>query len=68
MRCLPRWTLVLLLALTAPLQAAEPTKVKAFVGAMFEIGKNTGDRAGEFQDRVNGLTVTLDKRPGSRAA
>ena len=49
MRCLPRWTLVLLLALTAPLQAAEPTKVKVFVGAMFEIGKNTGDRAGEFQ-------------------
>jgi len=26
-----------------------PVKVKVFVGAMFEIGKNTGDRAGEFQ-------------------
>ena len=26
-----------------------PIKVKVFVGAMFEIGKNTGDRAGEFQ-------------------
>jgi purine nucleoside permease len=29
--------------------AAEPLKVKVFVAAMFEIGKNTGDRAGEFQ-------------------
>ncbi len=29
--------------------AAEPIKVKAFVAAMFEIGENTGDRAGEFQ-------------------
>lgn len=28
---------------------AEPVKVKVFVGTMFEIGKNTGDRAGEFQ-------------------
>ena len=26
-----------------------PIPVKVFVGAMFEIGKNTGDRAGEFQ-------------------
>ena len=30
-------------------RAAEPVKVKVFVAAMFEIGKNTGDRAGEFQ-------------------
>lgn len=29
--------------------SAEPVKVKVFVGAMFEIGDNTGDRAGEFQ-------------------
>jgi purine nucleoside permease len=29
--------------------AAPPVPVKVFVGAMFEIGKNTGDRAGEFQ-------------------
>lgn len=29
--------------------AAEPVKVKVFAAAMFEIGKNTGDRAGEFQ-------------------
>lgn len=29
--------------------AAAPIEVKVFVGAMFEIGKNTGDRAGEFQ-------------------
>ncbi len=28
---------------------ADPIKVKVFVGSMFEIGKNTGDRAGEFQ-------------------
>jgi purine nucleoside permease len=29
--------------------AAEPVKVKVFAASMFEIGKNTGDRAGEFQ-------------------
>ncbi len=29
--------------------AAEPVRVKVFVAAMFEIGGNTGDRAGEFQ-------------------
>jgi purine nucleoside permease len=29
--------------------ATAPVKVKVFVAAMFEIGKNTGDRAGEFQ-------------------
>lgn len=29
--------------------AAKPVAVKVFIGAMFEIGKNTGDRAGEFQ-------------------
>lgn len=28
---------------------AAPIPVKVFIGAMFEIGKNTGDRAGEFQ-------------------
>lgn len=28
---------------------AEPIKVKVFVGSMFEIGENTGDRAGEYQ-------------------
>lgn len=26
-----------------------PIKVKVFIGTMFEIGKNTGDKAGEFQ-------------------
>ncbi len=30
-------------------QAQSPVQVKVFVAAMFEIGKNTGDRAGEFQ-------------------
>ena len=29
--------------------AAKPIPVKVFVASMFEIGKNTGDRAGEFQ-------------------
>lgn len=29
--------------------SAEPIQVKVFVGSMFEIGKNTGDRAGEYQ-------------------
>lgn len=28
---------------------AQPVQVKVFVAAMFEIGQNTGDRAGEFQ-------------------
>ena len=34
---------------TAAAPAAKPVQVKVFVAAMFEIGKNTGDRAGEFQ-------------------
>ncbi|AWJ91594.1 purine nucleoside permease (plasmid) [Azospirillum baldaniorum] len=38
------------LGLGTSAEAAEPVKVKVFVGAMFEIGKNTGDRAGEFQN------------------
>lgn len=29
--------------------SAEPIQVKVFVGSMFEIGDNTGDRAGEYQ-------------------
>jgi purine nucleoside permease len=29
--------------------ADEPVRVKVFIGTMFEIGQNTGDRAGEFQ-------------------
>ncbi|PIB91192.1 purine nucleoside permease [Caulobacter sp. FWC2] len=32
-----------------PAPATAPIKVKVFVAAMFEIGENTGDRAGEFQ-------------------
>ncbi|NUB13762.1 purine nucleoside permease [Azospirillum brasilense] len=39
-----------LLGLGTSVEAAEPVKIKVFVGAMFEIGKNTGDRAGEFQN------------------
>ncbi len=30
--------------------SAKREKVKVFIGAMFEIGENTGDRAGEFQN------------------
>jgi purine nucleoside permease len=33
----------------ARMAAAAPIKVKVFVAAMFEIGQNSGDRAGEFQ-------------------
>ena len=45
------WLFAALLAGCAtPLsKTAEPVKVKVFVAAMFEIGQNTGDRAGEFQ-------------------
>ena len=35
--------------LSGPLSAQEPVKVKVFVASMFEIGENSGDRAGEFQ-------------------
>ncbi len=35
-------------SMTAP-RTAKPVEVKVFVAAMFEIGQNTGDRAGEFQ-------------------
>lgn len=41
--------LVSLAGLAPTAHAAEPVRVKVFVGAMFEIGQNTGDRAGEFQ-------------------
>lgn len=34
---------------SATIASSEPVKVKVFVGSMFEIGENTGDRAGEFQ-------------------
>ena len=36
-------------ALVAPVATTAPIRVKVFVAAMFEIGQNTGDRAGEFQ-------------------
>ena len=37
-------------ALATPAAAqTQPIKVKVFIAAMFEIGENTGDRAGEFQ-------------------
>ena len=42
-------SLALLSGAAAHAQSAPPIKVKVFIAAMFEIGKNTGDRAGEFQ-------------------
>ena len=39
----------MLVPLSGPLSAQEPVKVKVFVASMFEIGENSGDRAGEFQ-------------------
>lgn len=36
-------------AIMPPSEQIQPIPVKVFVAAMFEIGKNTGDRAGEFQ-------------------
>ncbi|MET1023381.1 MAG: purine nucleoside permease [Pseudoxanthomonas sp.] len=47
-----RWLAALLLGAIAPAFAAPakaPVQVKVFVAAMFEIGRNSGDRAGEFQ-------------------
>jgi purine nucleoside permease len=41
--------LSLTLAAASPASADDPVKVKVFIGSMFEIGQNTGDRAGEFQ-------------------
>jgi purine nucleoside permease len=38
-----------LISAASPALADEPIKVKVFIGSMFEIGQNTGDRAGEFQ-------------------
>ena len=46
-RCLA--AVLMLLAPPAMAQTAEPIEVKVFVGAMFEIGELSGDRAGEFQ-------------------
>jgi purine nucleoside permease len=42
---------LVLFLLSGPAWSAEPVPipVKVFVAAMFEIGKNTGDRAGEVQ-------------------
>jgi purine nucleoside permease len=36
-------------AVAAQISPQEKIKVKVFIGSMFEIGANTGDRAGEFQ-------------------
>ncbi|SEL53179.1 Purine nucleoside permease [Pseudoxanthomonas sp. GM95] len=49
--CTALWTLAALcLARAAPAATPQqPIQVKVFVAAMFEIGANTGDRAGEFQ-------------------
>ena len=41
--------LLLCFGVAGPARAAESVRVKVFVAAMFEIGANAGDRAGEFQ-------------------
>ena len=44
--------LILLCSITLTSQAAinsKPIHVKVFIAAMFEIGENSGDKAGEFQ-------------------
>ncbi|BDQ38183.1 lipoprotein [Pseudodesulfovibrio nedwellii] len=45
---------VLLVSMVSASMAAEPVKVKVFVGAQFEIGKMAGDKAGEFQHWYEG--------------
>ncbi|MEN3929848.1 purine nucleoside permease [Microvirga sp. W0021] len=42
-------SIMMLSGMASATEAPAPVKVKVFIGAMFEIGKNTGDRAGEFQ-------------------
>ena len=45
---------------------AKPIAVKVFVASMFEIGKNTGDRAGEFavyRDMVRTTAERLSRYP-----
>ena len=42
--------LSLTLATASPASADDPVRVKVFIGSMFEIGQNAGDRAGEFQN------------------
>jgi purine nucleoside permease len=43
-------TLILLFIVNNPISAANKTiSVKVFIAAMFEIGENAGDKAGEFQ-------------------
>jgi purine nucleoside permease len=42
-------TTSLVISVGSPAVADDPIKVKVFIGSMFEIGQNTGDRAGEFQ-------------------
>jgi purine nucleoside permease len=51
-RTIAAWLLTALALFSSPavsLAASEPIEVKVFIAAMFEIGQNSGDRAGEFQ-------------------
>ena len=47
--CLATAALSLTILAGSRASADEAVKVKVFIGAMFEIGQNSGDRAGEFQ-------------------
>jgi purine nucleoside permease len=48
-RCLILIALIIGLFNTNALANNKPIEVKVFIAAMFEIGENTGDKAGEFQ-------------------
>jgi len=47
-------------------QASADKPVKVFIGAMFEIGQNTGDRAGELQHWSSATSARVS-RSSSRA-
>ncbi|NDV19960.1 purine nucleoside permease [Pseudodesulfovibrio sp. JC047] len=46
--------LIMLVGMASSAVAAAPVKIKVFVGAQFEIGKLSGDKAGEFQHWYEG--------------
>jgi purine nucleoside permease len=53
--------LILILCVGSGAVAQEPVKVKVFIGAQFEIGKLTGDKAGEFQHWYDGYLTNAEE-------
>lgn len=53
--------LAFLLVMAGAAQAAEPVKIKVFVGAQFEIGELSGDKAGEFQHWYEGYLADAEE-------